>query len=241
MSKKENVWSLTEKQYKILQNCAKVNSVLYFGGESKSIVSTNALDESFTVFYLNTDFNFEFNNKFVIHNINEVIKSLKMIEKGKVFIENDKIIITDSDENVKCKFLFANLDIIENVKALYSGYDEILSGIKESDGCVKINFKKDYFDKIKKFLTPNFNTMSIEGNKISLFDNTGSNNVAVKDSVEIHVEGIEVPERFDIDVSLFRVIEESDYDCYLSPGGFVLFEDLKNGNTYGVATNIIEK
>lgn len=238
-NEKDNIWNLTEDQYKILQNCAKVNSILYFNGKNKSIVSTNALDEAFTIFYLNTNFNFPFKDKeFVVHNINEIIKTLKMIEKGKIKIDNDKIIISDSEDNIKCRYLYANTDIIENIKTVYENYNEIVNSIKKD--AIKINFKKEYFSNVKKFFTPNFNTISIQNNKIVLFDNIGSNNIDIKDTIEIALNNVEINNRFDIDILLFKIIDDNDYDCYLSSAGFVLFENTYNGNIYGIATNIVE-
>lgn len=236
----KNIWNLTEEQFKILQNCAKINSILYFNGNNESIISSNALDESFTIFYVNKEFKFNIKKEFVVHNINEILKTLKMIEKGKVYINDTQITITDSNENIKCRYLYADTDLINNIKPLYENYDDIITSIKESDGCIKINFKKEYFENIKKFLTPNFNTISIKDNKIVLFDNTGSNNTEIKDTIELSLsDDINIENRFDIDIALLKIIDENDYTCYLSPDGYILFENEKNGNIYGVATNII--
>jgi hypothetical protein len=240
MSKKEqNIWNLTDTQFKILQNCAKINSILYFNGNNP-IVSTNALDESFTVFYINTQFDFNVNKSFVIHNLNELIKTLKMMEKGNIEVTDDRIIITDENGKIKCKYLYANSDIVENLKPIFEGYNDIISSIKNSDGCIKLEFKKEYFEVIRKFLNPNYNTISIQNNKIILFDNIGNIDTDKKDNIEIELENVNVENRIDIDVSLFKSIEEDTYDCYLSPSGFILFENTETNNIYGVAANIIE-
>jgi hypothetical protein len=240
LTNKNNLWDLTDEQYKILTNCAKINSVVYINGNSTNIISTNILDKSFTILYINEKFNFNKENEFILLNLNEILKTIKMVGKGKIFIEKENIIITDENEDVKCKYLYGNPDIIKDISKVYESYSKIISSIKEGENVEVVEFKSDYFKTIKKFSNVNFNVLSIQNNKIVLYNNLGSTDIKIRDSIEINMENVLLKNRFDIDVSLISLIEEDDYTCYFSPIGFVLFENKTTGNIYGIASNIVD-
>lgn len=244
MGKKTEVdaLELTQDQLDILSNCSKVSNFLFFVEGSDTIVSTNSLEESFTILFAKKGFGFKpTTDKIVMHNLSAVIKTIKTIGRENCVIKfgEDKFFLSDKDGNIKCNYLYANKKIVSTVMKVHTNIDDIIEGVKDNPESKTFTFKKSYFSLVKT-LAAEHNTMSFNKDKIVMYDNTGSTEISDKSNTEIKIDsGIEEDIRFDVDLSLFGLVCPDDYQCTISPDGFILFES-ESAGIYGIAANILK-
>jgi len=232
-------WKITEEQIVTLQDACKINELLLIKPESKELISTDSIDESFNVLFLNTSFGYSFEKAFIVHNLSEIVKVIKNIGSGAVILlAEDKLSVMDPKGDIKCNYLYASEDIVDNINKVYGLYQDYISSIKNNEQTKRFKFADIFFKRIKTFSSFNFNTLSFQKDQIIIYDNTGSTEINQKDNVILKTESeFDKNFRLDLDLQDFRKLKEGNYICYGSPQGFILFEDEENKNVYLLACN----
>lgn len=241
--KNEKRWDITEKQFNILSNCQKLNEIILIKPNSDIIISVDALDESFNTIYINKSFGFTIDKEVIIHNLSEILKSVKNIDNAKIVFSNERISVTDSEGTVKCNYQYAADDIINGIRFIYDAYEKIINGVENGDNLYEFEMNINDFNVIKKFISFGHNTLSYTNGKIIIFDNTAGNEIEEKDTVEIKIKESDTTSddfRLDLDISLFKKIEPGNYKCILSgDDGLSLFKQIDGDNIYGIVSNKI--
>jgi len=238
----KNIWKITPEQINILSNCQKVNEIILIKESTNTLVSVDALDDSFTMIYINEDFNYGIDKEIVVHNLSEILKSIKNIENPSITFSDDRISVTDIDGNIKCNFLYATNDLVDGIRGIYDSYDKLIDGIKEDEDKYEFKITENEFNLIKKFTSFGHNSLSFVNGKIIIYDNTASNDVNIKDNIEIKIpesDSINKDFRIDLDIALFKKMQTGKYDCTLSSQGFALFQETDGMNIYGIVSNIL--
>ena len=241
-TKKSNVWKITPEQVRILSNCQRVNDIILIKASAEAVISVDALDESFTMIYINEQFDYPISKEIIAHSLSEILKSAKNINEPRIVLTDDRISVTDKEGNIRCNYLYADDNLVVDIRGIYDAYNNIITGIKEDADRYVFKITDNEFNLIRKFISFGHNSLSFVNGKIIIYDNTASSDVSLKDNIEIKIpkcDSIGNDFRLDIDIALFKKMQPGNYNCSLSSQGLALFEQTDGGNIYGIVSNII--
>lgn len=229
-------WKISKEQIDKLNICKKINEIILIPKNTKKIIAIDALDTSFSIIYINNNMNYE-GDEIILNNLSEFIKSINIMNNNAdIKINDTKLSITDETGEIICNYNFAFSDLVNSVREIYDKTDDIITLIKSNKESSSFTFSQKDFDNIKKFSLINYNTLVFIKGKIVLFDNTGTNEISNKNTIEINKSEIENDIRVDIDINSFSKIKPGNYTCTYN-NQFVLFEEIDGDNIFAVAAN----
>lgn len=219
---KEYIMELTEKTLEVLKNYATINAniVIEAGNVVKTVAEANNVLSSSVI-------DTEFPKTFGVYDLNELLRTLGLVESPRVFFEDNYLSINDSSGRSRIKYHYSNPD------NLTKPTKEVIMPNPE----VKFALDRDTLAKIKRAAGVLGHTeMTVTADKGVIVLSVIDNNDATSNAFSIDVDGNYENETFNFvfNIANLKMID-GDYEVSISSKLISHFVNMDNPTQYWVA------